>query len=169
MRNPLRCAAKTSRGARGQSLVELALTLPIMTTVLVGVIDLSFVLYAHVQVAAAAGEAARAGALFTGDLILPISQNDANRSQAIRDAVYNASMGTTAMGMLKTSSPNFDVTSDVQVSYDPAWPVDPLNTVRSGDQVVVTITYRQPLLFYLLPGQVSHMLTVATTSRMRIQ
>ena len=48
----------------GQSLVELALTLPILVLLLMGLIELGLILYAHVQVANAAREGARAASLY---------------------------------------------------------------------------------------------------------
>jgi Flp pilus assembly protein TadG len=45
-------------------MVELALLLPILTLVLLGLIEFGFILYAHVQVTNAAREAARAGSLY---------------------------------------------------------------------------------------------------------
>ena len=49
---------------RGQSLVEFALAAPLLALVLIGLAEFGFVLYAHVQVANATREAARAGGLY---------------------------------------------------------------------------------------------------------
>jgi hypothetical protein len=48
----------------GQSLVETALLLPIVALLLIGVVEFGLILYAHVQVANAAREAARAASLY---------------------------------------------------------------------------------------------------------
>jgi Flp pilus assembly protein TadG len=48
----------------GQSLAEAALVLPMLTLLLLGVIEFGLILYAHVQVANAAREAARAASLY---------------------------------------------------------------------------------------------------------
>src|SRR5207249_360536 len=48
----------------GQSMVEMALLLPILTLLLLGVIEFGFILYAHVQLANAAREAGRAASLY---------------------------------------------------------------------------------------------------------
>jgi len=53
-----------SRRTSGQSMVELALLLPILTLLLLGVIEFGLILYAHVQVANAAREAGRAASLY---------------------------------------------------------------------------------------------------------
>ena len=49
---------------RGQSLIETALLLPVLALLLIGVIEFGLILYAHVQVANAAREAARAASLY---------------------------------------------------------------------------------------------------------
>jgi len=48
----------------GQSLVEVALLLPVVALLLIGVLEFGLILYAHVQVANAAREAARAASLY---------------------------------------------------------------------------------------------------------
>ncbi len=48
----------------GQSLVETALLLPLLTLLLIGVVEFGMIFYAHVQVANAAREAARAASLY---------------------------------------------------------------------------------------------------------
>jgi hypothetical protein len=49
---------------RGQALTELALLLPLLALLLVGLIEFGFLLYAHVQVSSAAREGARAASLY---------------------------------------------------------------------------------------------------------
>ncbi|MFV9506976.1 MAG: TadE family protein [Oscillochloridaceae bacterium umkhey_bin13] len=49
---------------RGQALTELALFLPMIALLLIGLIEFGFLLYAHVQVSSAAREAARAASLY---------------------------------------------------------------------------------------------------------
>lgn len=58
---------------RGQSMTELALLLPLLTLALMGVIEFGFLLYAHVQVANAAREAARAASLYRSTRYATIS------------------------------------------------------------------------------------------------
>ena len=157
---------------RGQSLVELALTLPLMTMILMGIIDLSFVLFAHVQVATAAREGARVASLFPGDFNLSADANDNARRTAVRKIIYDSGTGSTAMGLLSTSLPSFDVTSDqyVRVEYDPVVAADPINnSARRGEDVIVTVTYKQRLWFDFLPTSIPDNMPVSTTVRMRIQ
>jgi len=49
---------------RGQSLAELALTLPVLVVILLSMFDFGMLLYAHIQVANAAREGARAVSLY---------------------------------------------------------------------------------------------------------
>lgn len=67
---PLRPA---HRRTSGQSMVELALVLPILIVSLIGVIEFGLILYAHVQVANAAREAARAASLYRSTRYASIS------------------------------------------------------------------------------------------------
>lgn len=53
------------RRSGGQSLTELALIMPLLTLLLLGLIEVGFLLHAHVQVSAAAREAARAASLYS--------------------------------------------------------------------------------------------------------
>jgi hypothetical protein len=52
------------RGRTGQSLVEFALVLPLLVVLIAGLAEVGLLLYAHVQVANASREAARAGSLY---------------------------------------------------------------------------------------------------------
>lgn len=54
----------TPRRARAQSLTELAMMLPLIALLLIGLIEVAFLLHAHVQVSTAAREAARAASLY---------------------------------------------------------------------------------------------------------
>lgn len=145
---------------RGQSLVELALTLPLLMVLVMGVIDLSFVLYAHVQVAAASAQGARAGSLYAGDYLMARGTNESNREGAIKQAVAST------LGALQTTSPNFAVSSDVQATYPER---DLTNATGAGEKLVVTVTYRQPVWFQLLPAVSSGHFQVGSTTTIRIQ
>jgi Flp pilus assembly protein TadG len=52
------------RRAGAQSLTELALILPLLSLLLIGLIEFGFLLQAHVQVTSAAREAARAASMY---------------------------------------------------------------------------------------------------------
>ncbi|HEX2922518.1 MAG TPA: TadE/TadG family type IV pilus assembly protein [Chloroflexota bacterium] len=158
---------ESGRGVRrtdnGQSLVELALTLPILLAIIMGIVDVGFVLYASSQVSAASYEGARAGSLFAASLADPVVQNDSSREQVVKLAV------TGAMGRLDTgNSQNFVQSTDVVVTYDPSIPSGSWST-RSGDSVVVTVRYRQPVWFSILPSISNNRFQVGGTSRVRIE
>lgn len=163
--NPGKCAGRS----RGQSLVELAMTLPIMVMLVMGVIDVGFALYGSIQVAAASYEGARVGAVYGGDLSKTDAQNQSDRTTVVQNAIYNPSTHTSAMGLLSTSSPNFNVATDVVVTFPGDTPPDPLNTTRKGMEMVVKVTYHQPVFFKLLPGTGSGLVDVTTTTKVRIQ
>ncbi len=146
-------------------MVELAVIFPIVMALLMAVIDFSFMLYGNVQLAGSCGEAARAGARFSGDLSLSLIENDAARAAAIRDAVYNTSTGQTTLGLLRTYSPYFEIDGDVEVSY----PGAASSVTRSGDEMVVTMNYRQPVWFSVIPGTTSGTIPIKTSVRVRIR
>jgi Flp pilus assembly protein TadG len=70
------------RSARGQSLVELALTLPLLLIILLGVVDLGRVYFSYMTVINAAREGARYGAANPNDSTGAINhaQNEATGS-----------------------------------------------------------------------------------------
>lgn len=63
MKQLLKGQLRSSRW-QGQSLVELALVLPLLVVLLMGLLEFGMVLYAHVQVSNAAREAARSASLY---------------------------------------------------------------------------------------------------------
>jgi hypothetical protein len=149
---------------RGQSFVELALTLPFVLALTMGVVDLGFILYAHVQVAAAAGEGAIVGSRFTvsgdaSDNGVTWAGNDALRNAAIRTRV------TQAMGRLNITSPHFTPGSDITITYHPTTAT---SLTRTGEEMTVTVSYRQSLVFDFMPNAGS-LTTVSTSTRTRIQ
>jgi Flp pilus assembly protein TadG len=54
---------KRPASERGSSLVEVALVLPVLMILFLGIVEVAFLLFAHVQVANAAREGARTGSL----------------------------------------------------------------------------------------------------------
>ena len=189
MRAFFRRIVKTTDRKRGQSLVELALTLPIVLFLMMGIVDLGFVLYAHVQVASATGEASRFAAHYTGDTSLSRSDNDALRLVLVKKAVYDSEVTaehpvvTSALGRLNPSSPFFSIgdyrpnhvdpylypptlTDDVWIDgYDAS---NPGGVTRSGEEVVVHVRYHQRVLFGILPGLDTLRFTQTNTTTVRI-
>jgi Flp pilus assembly protein TadG len=157
---------KRKAKSRGQSLVEIALILPLLMALLMGAVDFGFILYAHVQVAAAAGEGARVGSLTLyapGVKGATTADNDAYRLTQVKAAAARA------MGRLNTAPPNFDVNNDVKITYDPTNPNPSSNYTRTGNQMIVEVRYRQRLFFNFLPGMVGDYFQVSSQARIRVQ
>lgn len=160
MVEPSRSVPSGPRSTRGQSLVELALIVPIVMLFAMGVIDAGFVFFAHTQVAAAAGEGALVGSRV---LVNPISNNpgrvanDGWRLQQVKTAVV------AALGRLQNSLPFFSADSDILIAYHDDTGVDS----RTGEQFTVTVRYRQPVIFGMLSGTGSFQ--AASEARARVQ
>jgi hypothetical protein len=75
---------------RGQSLVEFALALPLLVLLLYGLAEFGFLLYAHVQVANATREGARAGSLYLGSRFHYTAANGGSDCWSLEDWVENA-------------------------------------------------------------------------------
>jgi len=141
-----------SRTQSGQAALEMALTMPLVFVLIMGVLELGLAFNAYVTVAAAAREGARAGAIYLYDSAYSQAANDQNResgtgtgtpyTENIRDTVQ------ASLGILKTSPSNFNKATDVTISYTPQ--VDPINT-RKGSIVTVQVTYRYAFLTQVLP------------------
>lgn len=82
---------------RGQALTELALLLPLLALLLVGLIEFGFLLYAHVQVSSAAHEGARAASLYrsTRYSALPDNELSSNNPQTCAPNVAGWSLQQT--------------------------------------------------------------------------
>ncbi len=65
---------------RAQSLTELALLMPLLTLLLVGLLELGFLLYAHVEVSSAAREAARAASLYRSTRYSTFADNEISKT-----------------------------------------------------------------------------------------
>jgi Flp pilus assembly protein TadG len=152
--------------SRGQSMVEMALVLPLIMVLLMGAVDFGFILYAHIQVAAASGEGARVGSLilYNPNVNKPsLTDHDAYRLEQVRTAVVRA------MGRLNTTSPNFDANNDVKITYVPSSPSPSNNDTRTGNQMIVEVKYRQRLFFNIVPGMLGDFFQVKSQTRIRIQ
>lgn len=161
--------------SRGQSLVETALLLPLLIVLLFGVVEFGFFLYAHIQVANAAREAARAASLYNSTRYVPWSDGSTIKTcegsiegwslnQAVQQAIVNRGMATsgsnkgcpntsgtivyTSLGRL-TSTVVFTVTvSPAQSTYtSPSFSPTPGTT----GTVTLTYPYRLPILSNFLP------------------
>ena len=142
------------RRESGQGALEMALTLPLVFTMILGFLELGFAFNAYATLTAAAREGARAGAVYLYDSAYSQADNDQNRESGtgtgspyadnIRDTV------AASLGVLHGSPPNFDRITDITITYTPS--LGSLNT-RKGDLVSVQVSYRHSLLSQVLSTQ----------------
>ena len=135
------------RDQRGQSAVEIALLLPVLMVLLLGILIAGFTFYAFIQVSNAAREGARAGSLWR----LTQAESGLALEQTVEGAIYDPGPpAQSALGFLSPTSPSFDVASDVAITYVDA---DADTFISSGDQLTVIVTYRYtlPIISVMLP------------------
>jgi Flp pilus assembly protein TadG len=111
---------RPSAHQRGQSLVEIALVLPALVILLLGIAEVGFFLFSHVQIANAARAGARHGSLCR------LNDNCANLTTVVQSAVFNEAQSLDMDG----------TNSSVNVQPNPA-PVP----VAVGSPITVTVTY----------------------------
>ena len=157
-----------------QALTELALVLPLLALIFVGVIELGFLLYTHVQVSTAAREGARAASLYRSTRYSSIDDSKIGNppscasgfdglsvQQTIEKAILNRgsdkdgcpnTSGTiisTALGRLDTApTPNWTV--KLTPAFAPATSSD-MPVAGSRATVELRYPYRLLLLSGLLP------------------
>lgn len=138
--------AAPSQQQRGQSTVEIALVLPLLLIIIIGIIMVGFIMYAYNQVSNATREGARAGSLYR---LTQAQSGWTNLSQAVRFAIYDSSTGDTALGGLPINASTFVVTNDVacQMStmasgYASTSDCSTVTAPRPGDRLTVQVTYR---------------------------
>lgn len=166
-----------ANSCKGQSLVELALTLPLVALLMMGVVNIGFILHAHTQVAAAAGVGARVAAAFKADATESVTQddNDLARVTAVRNAIRESMSGLNI-----GSGSGWSEATDVQFSYSvyvpPAIPppaVTPpspyvARTRSNGGEVKVFVQYSQPVIFPIIPGFLAPKFLVSSSSLVRL-
>jgi Flp pilus assembly protein TadG len=122
----------------GQSLVEVALVLPVLVVLFLGIAEVGFILFAQVQVANATREGARYGSLCR------LNQNCATLTNAVQSAVFAEAQTLQMSG------------SNTSVSVQPA----SFSTVPAvGAPITVTVTYTHtpPFISNFVPMFPSHM------------
>jgi hypothetical protein len=119
---------RESFNLRGQNLVELALTMPVILLLLFGIIELGRAFLIYSEVSNAAREGARYGMVHPGDLTMIAARARSKVALVPPDQI------------------------DVAVSYDDgALPVPaPITTPSFGDRVVVTTTHTLNLIVPLI-------------------
>ncbi len=141
----------------GQSAVEMALVLPLLLVLLMGIIIAVFMFYAYIQVTNAAREGARAGSVYR----MTRFGSGLTLNQTIQKAIYDdkgtagdTSDDISALGFLSPTGASFNVVSDVAVTL-----LKPDNTSgdqsdpRPGDRLTVEVTYHYtlPIVSVALP------------------
>jgi Flp pilus assembly protein TadG len=109
---------------RGNSIVEVALVLPVLLVLFLGIVEVALLLFAHVQVANATREGARYGSLCR------LNDNCDNLTAVVRDTVF--------------SEAQFLNMTDIGSGGNTAVVVQPstLSSVPAvGDPITVTVTY----------------------------
>lgn len=123
---------KKSTKQRGQSLVEVALTLPILIILFLGIAEVGFFLFSHVQIANSARAGAREGSLCR------LNDNCATLNTVVQTAVYNEAQYLTMTG------------SNTKVATQPS---NPATNPAIGTPITVTVTYSHtsPIVSNFIP------------------
>ncbi|MCB0195422.1 MAG: pilus assembly protein [Anaerolineae bacterium] len=110
---------------RGQSLVEVALTLPVLVILFFGIAELGFFLFSHVQVANATRVGARHGSLCRLNNNCLGEPGLANLTEVVESAVYDEGQALHMSG------------TNTQVAVQPVLSALP----QVGTPITVTVTY----------------------------
>ena len=148
---------------RGQSLVEFALILPTLMLVLLGIIQMGFVLNAYVTISNASREAARSATIYLYDRDDSVSTNDTARNAATLTALK------ASMGLLSTTGPQFTngstwtssnggdtfTNGDLVVAFTlPSGTTD--TDSRTGQRVSISMTYHLDLVIPFIGAVLPH-------------
>lgn len=138
---------------RGQSLVELAILLPVLLIILAGVLDLGRLFFAYVAVTDAAAEGVTYAASYppAGSETCPAAP-DCDTAGSL-DCLCERVVGASG-GFVQIEASAIDVTCPTCPGY------------HSGDSITVTVTYSftliTPFLNIIVPGGVLPLRAVAT-------
>lgn len=99
--------ATTTGRERGQAMVEFAMVLPILVTILFATIQFGMAFWNYQQVSAAASEGARRAS---------ISRNDTNRTATVRNAVIAASPKLSSSSIIVTTNSSWTAGQPVTVT-----------------------------------------------------
>jgi Flp pilus assembly protein TadG len=170
---------RRNKSANGQSLVETALMLPLLTLLLMGLIEFGMILYAHVQVANAAREAARSASLYNSTRYAPWADGSTIKNcegsiegwslnQAVQQAIVNRGKATsgsnegcpnTSGTIVYTSLGQLDSTATFTATVTPTQSTyyntttNPKSSPTSGTTGTVTLvySYQLPIVSNLIP------------------
>lgn len=139
--------SRRAASERGQALVEFAAVLLPLMLVVVAIIQFGFLFSAYVGTSNAAREGARSGTIYAYDNSRTVAQNDAARCAAILAAAAQ-SLDTGIPGQFSGSCASSTGGGDLAISYPDAGTC--ANQSRTGCQLKVLLTYRQPLFVPLV-------------------
>jgi hypothetical protein len=139
---PVARRKRARRRHRGQSMAEFALILTPLMVVLLGIMQMGFVMNAYVTISNAAREGARSASVYLYDRTLDKATNDANRLTVARSSVDSS------MGLLKKTAPQF-AASDMILSYSLPSGVSESDP-RTGQYVRIRLTYHLDLIIPLI-------------------
>lgn len=134
----------------GQSAVEMALVLPLLLVLLLGMIVAVFMFYSYIQVTNAAREGARAGSVYR----MTRTETGYSLDITVQKAIFDSGTGQSALGFLPPTGSSFNVASDVSLTLvQPNGSAGDLNDPRPGDRLTVQVTYRYtvPIVAVALP------------------
>ena len=123
-------------------MAEFALILTPLMVVLLGIMQMGFVMNAYVTLSNAAREGARSASVYLYDRTLDKATNDANRLTVARSSVDSS------MGLLKKTAPQF-ASSDMVLSYSLPTGVSESDP-RTGQYVTIRLTYHLDLMIPLI-------------------
>ena len=153
----------------GQTLVELALILPMLLTFFFAIVELGIVFSVYVGLTNSAREGARAGSIYQFDTDRdgnPDTASLGNQSfAAARQTVDDDREARIEEAIAATRNPLVDPSklAPPTFGYEPEAGTD---IYRYGDKVIVTLSYPHQLFFDLLRGPT---LTLRASSEMRIE
>ena len=139
------CQAR--RAERGQALVEFAAVLLPLMLVVVAIIQFGFLFAAYIGTSNAAREGARSGSIYLYDNTQTATQNDAARCASVLAAAAQ-SLDVGVPGQFSASCATSAGGGDLAISYPDA--ASCTNQTRTGCQLRVVLTYRQPLFVPLV-------------------
>ncbi len=125
------CSALTLKKDQGQSLVELALLLPVLILILLGAIDLGRAYFAYVGITNAAREGARAG------MDNPTNFGDCATPSTIRFQVCQELSGSG----ITLANPATDITIECSAVSPESYSAANCSTVATGGKIRVTVQY----------------------------
>ncbi len=125
---------KQSFNERGQSLVEITLILPVILILFLGIAEVGFLLFSHVQVANATREGARYGSLcrLHENCLGSTNPNYADLIEVVESAV-----------IAEAQTLNMDLNTNTTVNVEPLLTANP----AVGSPITVTVTYDHASLF----------------------